>query len=114
MHNKISRFSKVMTAVLFSLVILVVSPTSTAGSKVVLIEGMNYTINASMMDNLNALTGKKVMITLDGGKVLTGMVKSVGAQLVHLEKIEQNEFFDSLIRIESIQAIEAQFRMYQQ
>ena len=65
-----------------------------------------------MMDNLNNMTGKNVTLTLDGGKTLTGVVRSVGSHLIHLEKIEQKEFFDSLIRIDSIQAIEVQFRKY--
>ena len=113
MYNKISKFSNAMTAVLFSLAILVVSPVCTAGSKVVPVEGMHFTVNASMMDNLNALTSKKVLVTLNGGKTLAGIVKSVGQHLIHLEKIERKEFFDSLIRIDSIQAIEVQFRKYQ-
>ena len=109
----IKDFSKVITTILISFVLLVISPVSTAGSKTVPIEGMHYTINASIMDNLNALTGKRVTLTLDGGKVLTGTIKSVGSHLIHLEKNERKEFFDSLIRIENIQAIEAQFRKYQ-
>ena len=113
MYNKISGFSKAMATVLFSFAMLVVSPVSTAGSKVVPVEGMHFTINASMMDNLNALAGKKVLVTLDGGKTLAGIVKSVGQHLLHLEKIERKEFFDSLIRLDNIQAIEVQFRKYQ-
>ncbi|MFK5892803.1 MAG: hypothetical protein QM504_06250 [Pseudomonadota bacterium] len=115
MHDKNSGFSKRMTAVIFSLIFLIVMFTSTvsAGSKIIPITGMHFTINASLMDNLNALMGKKVLIILDGGKSLTGIVKSVGQHLVHIEKIERKEFFDSLIRIEKIQAIEVQFRKYQ-
>ena len=105
-------FSKIII-VLFSITFLVLSQISSAATKIVPIEGMHYTINASMMDNLNALTGKKVTVILDGGKSLTGIVKSVGGHLIHLEKIEHKEFFDSLIRIESIQAIEAPFRKIQ-
>ena len=84
-----------------------------AAPKTVPIEGVGYVINASMMDNLVALTGKKVTLTLDGGNALTGYIKVVGDQVVHLEKIERKEFFDSLIRIEKIQAIEMRFREYQ-
>jgi len=97
---------------LFLLTLLMLSATSMAGAKLVPIDGIGYTINASMMDNLNRLTGKKISITIDGGKVLTGKVKSVGQHLLHLEKIERKEFFDALIRIDRIQAIEVQFRKY--
>jgi len=84
-----------------------------AGSKIVPIDGINYTINTTIMENLSRLNGKKVTITLDGGKMLAGRIKSVGNNLLHLEKIERKEFFDALIRIDKIQAIEAQFRQYQ-
>ena len=113
MYNKIKRFLRSIITVLFSFMLLIVSPVSTAGSKVVPIEGVHYTINVSMMDNLKTMTGKKVLVSLDGGKTLTGIVKSVGEHFVHLEKIERKELFDSLIRIKSIQAIEVQFRRYQ-
>ena len=100
--------SKLLMAVFFSFVLAVVSADSRAESNLVPVEAMNnaYTINASMMDNLNALTGKRVTLFLDGGKVLRGRVKSVGAELVYLQNTEQNEVFNLLIRIQSIQALE--------
>ena len=113
MYSKITKISKSIMIVLFSFILLVVSPLSIAGPKVIPVDEVNYTINASMMDNLNNLTGKNVTLTLDGGKTLTGVVKSVGSHLIHLEKIERKELFNSLIRIDSIQAIEVQFRKYQ-
>ncbi len=113
MFNYITGFSRIITTVFFLFVFLLVSPLSIAGSKVIPIEGVHFTINASIMVNLNALMGKKVVITLDGGKTLAGKIKSVGQHLVHLEKIERKEFYDSLIRIDSIQAIDVQFRKFQ-
>lgn len=113
MLKKTSGFSKTMTIAFFSFMLLVISSNSIAGSKTIPVEGMKFTINASMMDNLIALTDKRVTLTLDGGKVLTGIVKSVGENLVHLEKIERKEYYDSLIRIKNIQAIEARFRTTQ-
>ena len=113
MYSKITKISKSIMIVLFSFILLVVSPLSIAGPKVIPVDEVNYIINASMMDNLNNFTGKNVTLTLDGGKTLTGVVKSVGSHLIHLEKIERKELFDSLIRIDSIQAIEVQFRKYQ-
>ena len=113
MYSKITKISKSIMIVLFSFILLVVSPLSIAGPKVIPVDEVNYIINASMMDNLNNFTGKNVTLTLDGGKTLTGVVKSVGSHLIHLEKIERKEFFDSLIRIDSIQAIEVQFRKFQ-
>jgi len=108
-----SIYTKIRLTVLILFTLLLISPLSLAASKVIPIDDIYFTVNASMMDNLNALTGKKVSVTLDGGKTLTGRIKSVGAQLLHLEKIERKEFFDSLIHIEKIQAIDIQFRKYQ-
>ena len=95
------------------LVLFFMIPSVTLAGPKIVPTGIKYTINASMMENLSALTGQNVMITLEGGKMLSGQVKSVGAHLIHLEKIKGKEFFDALIRIENIQAIEARFREYQ-
>ncbi len=74
------------------------------------IEGIGYNVNATLADNLKSLIGKKVYVTLGSGKVLAGNIKAVGGQLVHLEKIEGKEYFDALIRLESISAIDTRFR----
>ena len=84
-----------------------------AKPKVVAIEGMGYNVDSSMADNLKSLTGKKVYVTLDSGKTLTGIVKEVGNHLVHLEKLDGKDYFDALIRIENISAIDARFRNIQ-
>ena len=88
-------------------------PVSIAGPTIIPVDGVNYTINTTIMENLNRLNGKKVSVTLNGGKIISGKVKSVGEHLVHIEKISGKEFFDALIQIEKIQAIETQFRKYQ-
>ncbi len=84
-----------------------------AKSKVVAIEGMSYNVDSSLTDNLKSLTGKKVYVTLGSGKALSGLVKNVGNHLIHLEKLDGKEYFDALIRIENISAIDAKFRDYQ-
>ena len=84
-----------------------------ADSKVVAIEGMSYNVDSSMADNLKSLAGKKVYVTLESGKTLSGMVKSVGNHLVHLEKLDGKDYFDALIRMDNISAIDAKFRDYQ-
>jgi len=52
-------------------------------------------------------------VTIVSGKTLSGFVKEVGTHLIHLEKLEGKDYFDALIRIENISAIEAMFRNYQ-
>jgi len=84
-----------------------------AKAKVAAIEGMSYNVESSLEDNLKSLVGKKVYVTLTSGKTMAGLVKSVGNHLIHLEKLDGRDFFDALIRIESISAIDARFRDFQ-
>ncbi len=104
----------VMTlTMLFYVVLITLSAKVEAKSKVIAIEGMSYSINASLVDNLKSHIGKKMSVTLDSGKTFTGFVKNVGNHLVHLEKLDGKEFFDALIRIENISAIDTRFRNIQ-
>lgn len=104
---KILSLSGILLAVLFS----VTSLTLPAGAKPQpKAKKMSYNINASLGDNLKSLIGKKVYVTLDSGKTFGGFVKEVGDHLVHLEKLEGKEYFDVLIRIENISAIDTRFR----
>jgi hypothetical protein len=92
--------------------IVLALPTSVPAqqAKVTAVEGVSYNVNASMVDNLKSLTGKKVSVTLDSGKSFTGIVKEVGNHLVQLEKLEGKEYFDALIVIEHIEAIDTRVR----
>ena len=99
--------------VLFSTVLFTLPKEAVAKTKVVAIEGMSYNVNSSLADNLKSLVGKKVSVTIVSGKTLSGFVKEVGIHLIHLEKLKGKEYFDALIRIENISAIEAMFRNYQ-
>ena len=96
--------------ILFYVTILVLPVEAEAKTKVVAVEGISYNVNSSLTDNLKSLIGKKVSITLDSGKTLTGLVKEVGNHLMHLEKLDGNEYFDALIRLENISAIDTRFR----
>lgn len=95
---------------LFIMVLLV--PVGETPAATVDIEGVNFIVDASMRDNLKSFTGKKIYVTLASGQILNGKLKDVGTHLVHLEKIVGKEFFDSLIRIDTIYAFEAQFREF--
>ncbi|MDY6973659.1 MAG: hypothetical protein SV775_15245 [Thermodesulfobacteriota bacterium] len=97
-------------SVLFYTSILVTPTAVEARPKVVAVEGMSFCVNSSMADNLKSLTGNKVYVTLDSGKCFAGFVKGIGDHLVHLEKLEGKDYFDVLICIEDISAIDARFR----
>jgi hypothetical protein len=81
-----------------------------AATNLVAVEGVSYNVNASLADNLTALLGKKVYVTLESGKTFTGFVKAVGNHLLHLEKLAGKDYFDALIQIDSISAIDTRFR----
>jgi small nuclear ribonucleoprotein (snRNP)-like protein len=76
----------------------------------VVVQGVSYNVAGSLKDNLKSLTGKDIFINLRSGKIYQGYVKSVGDHFVHVEKIAGKDFYDALIRIEDISAIEAKFR----
>lgn len=92
------------------LTLLMMPAEAGAKAKVVAVEGISYNVNASMADNLKSLVGKKVYVTLDSGKTFTGYVKDVGNHLMHLEKLQGKDYFDALIRLENISAIDTRFR----
>jgi len=100
----------IMLAMVVSVVVLTVPLEAEAKAEVAAIEGMKYHVGASLQDNLKSLVGKKVYVTLDSGNTLAGFVKEVGNHFVHLEKLDGKEFFDALIRIEDISAIDTKFR----
>ncbi|MFO7568708.1 MAG: hypothetical protein R6W75_02835 [Smithellaceae bacterium] len=85
-------------------------PVSAQGRSASPVEGASFTISASIKDNLKLYTGKDLVIHLKSGKTLQGKVKTVGDHLVHLEKLAGRDFFDALISIEDIVALEARFR----
>jgi hypothetical protein len=115
MSKKAKIFSSLGIAitVLFSAILFTLPNEAVAKSNAVAIEGMSYNVNSSLADNLKSLVGKKVSVTIVSGKTISGFVKEVGIHLIHLEKLDGKDFFDALIRIENISAIEAMFRNYQ-
>lgn len=101
----------IILAMLFSAVFLTLP--AEVKAKVVAVEGVSYNVNSSLVDNLRSLVGRKIYVTLDSGKTVAGFLKEVGDHLIHLEKLDGREFFDALIRIEDINAIETRFRNLQ-
>jgi hypothetical protein len=74
------------------------------------VQGVGYNVAGTLRDNLKSLTDKDIYVNLRSGKVIQGRVKSVGEHLLHLEKIGGRDFYDALVRIDDISAIEAKFR----
>ncbi|MBN1103236.1 MAG: hypothetical protein JXL84_07480 [Deltaproteobacteria bacterium] len=85
-------------------------PSQSQARSVVAVEGARFDISSSLGDNLKSHTGKDVFVHLKSGNTLQGRVKAVGKDLVHLEKLVGRDFYDALVRIEEISAMEARFR----
>jgi hypothetical protein len=100
----------VVAAIVFFSPALLVSTAGAQAKSVTSIEGVKFDTQNSLGDNLKSFTGKDVYVHLRSGKTFQGYVKSVGDHFVHLEKLSGKDFFDVLIRIEDISAIDAKFR----
>ncbi len=113
MEKKEKLFCSMSTVVVFLLITSIFVLPSVADAKATPIEGVSYFVNASIKDNLKSFVGKKISVTLKSGNTFTGKVKDVGNNLIHLEKLgDGKDFYDALIRIEEIIAIDTQFRAY--
>jgi len=59
---------------------------------------------------LSAQKGKRVMVRLRSGQDLGGTVTAVTPKLVHLAKLSGREFFDAVIALEAIEAVQVRTR----
>ena len=71
---------------------------------------VQYNLNMSLGDNLSACTGAHVRVTLSSGTMLSGTVKQVKNHLLHLEKLSGRDYFDALIKLNDISAMDTKFR----
>lgn len=102
-----------MAMVLMVMMAAVALPQSViAKAALVPVAGVDYQVDGSMKDTLKTLIGKKVYVHLDSGTTLSGYIKAVGNHLLHLAKLDRKDFFDALIKIDRIIAIDTQFRKY--
>ena len=83
---------------------------SQSEARITNIEGAKFDTSISMADNLKGFIGKHVYLHLKSGITLQGYLKAVGKNLIHLEKLAGKDFYDALISIEEISAMEARFR----
>ncbi len=110
--KKVKRLGRVGVILVILISFMLLSSPGKVVAQVVTHEGVKFEVSQSIRDNLKMLVGKSIYISLKSGKTYQGVLKSVGDHLVHLEKIAERNFFDALIRIDDITAIEAQFRGY--
>ena len=103
--------SGAVLAVFLFTAIFIISTAAAQTRSATAVPGAKFEVSFSMKENLKAYIGKDVLIHLRSGKTFQGYVKAVGDQAVHLEKLAGGrDFYDALIRIDDISAIEAKFR----
>ncbi len=73
-------------------------------------EAVQLNVNFSLADNLAALKGQTVTVTMTAGQPLSGTVKEVKNGLLHLEKLVGKEFYDALVVIGDIAVVEIRVR----
>ncbi|HEX2966472.1 MAG TPA: hypothetical protein VHO84_11845 [Syntrophorhabdaceae bacterium] len=100
----------IVLSICFGLSVLFGTTAKAQQKKVASIEGVKFDAAAPMADNVKGFIGRDVYLHLKSGKTFQGYVKSVSNGLVHLEKIAGREFYDVLISIPDISAVEAKFR----
>jgi hypothetical protein len=95
-----------MVVLLVNLLITHPTGAAAAGPK----EYVQLNAAITLADTLIALKGKTVTASLASGQTITGVVKEVQNNLLHLEKLSQKEFYDALLRLDQITAIEVRVR----
>lgn len=73
-------------------------------------QAVQFNVNLTMADNLVALKGRTVTVTLSSGQAVTGIVSDVKGNLLHLTKLSQKDFYDALVAVDRICAIETKVR----
>jgi len=81
-----------------------------AGAEWVPVKGVHFNTNVSLSENLNALQGRSVEVTLASGGTVAGTVERVGTASLHLSKVRGKEAYDALLPLEKITAVQVRFR----
>ena len=65
--------------------------------------GFNPSI--SMKDNLSSNIGKRVSLMVSAGESLEGTIEKVGDHFVLISKLSGKDYFDAIVRIDTVKAI---------
>ena len=76
-----------------------------AGATVVFAEAPVLKAGDTLNSVLEGYKGKRVTIRLQGGEELTGRVKFISKELLHLEGLNGREFFDAVVDVSRIEAL---------
>jgi len=76
-----------------------------AGATVVFADAPVLKSGDTLNSVLEGYKGKRVTIRLQGGEELTGRVKFINKELLHLEGLNGREFFDAVVDVSRIEAL---------
>ena len=110
MKRKVGFVLVILFAVMVCSGFSLIFPLQSQARSVTPVEGAQFDPSFSFADNLKLYIGKIIIVHLKSGETFQGIVKAVGNNNVHLEKLTGKDFYDALIRIDEISAIEAKFR----
>jgi hypothetical protein len=100
-----------MMALIVASLLFLTGEAGAEGKKATPVEGARFDTSFSLKENLSVFQGKDVHLLLRSGQTVQGYVKSVGDHFVHLERLAGGrDFYDALVRMEDISAVEAKFR----
>ena len=103
--GKLVLSAAIALAIVFGFSLIKVESVTSAGP-----EAVQFNVSTSMADNLSMLKGKTVTVYLASGQTITGTVNDVKGNLLHLAKLNQKDFFDALVAIDRISAIDTRVR----
>ena len=110
MKKETKILSGALSIMLLFAAVFIISPVIAQPRSAVAVQDAKFDVSSSIKDNLKAYVGKDVLIHLRSGKTFQGYVKAAGDHFVHVEKLSGRDYYDALIRIDDISAIEARFR----
>lgn len=61
--------------------------------------------SATVRDVLAEQSAKRVIVRLEGGESVEGIVARVGDSVVHIARISGRDFYDAVVRIDRISAV---------
>jgi hypothetical protein len=99
-----------MMALIFASLLFLTGEARAEGKKATPVEGARFDTSFPLKENLNTFLGKDVHVLLRSGQTIQGYVKSVGDHFLHMERLAGRDFYDALVRIDDISAVEAKFR----
>ncbi|KKL90017.1 hypothetical protein LCGC14_1908920 [marine sediment metagenome] len=98
--------------ILLATATLLLAATGVSKAEVVEVEGAKFNLKLSMEENLKSHVGRTVIVLMNSGKELTGKVKAVDRDYLHLESLSGREYFDALVRTDQIAAVIAKLRLF--